>query len=74
MSTEEVFFAVAPITDIKDLSQTSFLQCCFGMILFYNKLCRITKIMKNYQGERAFAVIIKDTFIRMKNKSLEAQT
>lgn len=47
MSTEEVFFAVAPITDIKDLSQTSFLQCCFGMILFYNKLCRITKTMKN---------------------------
>lgn len=30
------------------------------MILFYNEMCRITKITKNNQGERTFAAIIKD--------------
>lgn len=55
-----VFFsAVACITDIKDLSQASFIQCCLGMILLQWK-CRITKIIKSNHRERIFAVIIND--------------
>lgn len=61
VSTEAyIFFAVACITNIKDLSQANFIQCCLRMILFYNEKCRIIKITNTNQGERIFTVIIKD--------------